>query len=164
MSTCEYVPIPDEAAREMLKALEVKKGELLYDLGSGTANILIIAAEEFGAKCIGIEVRQRLVEWSLEDIKNLGLHDRITVIKDNFFSQRFWYHLGGRELTIRDADVVTMYLTLQVQEALRDRIEKELKPGTRVGSYAFKLRGWEPVKVVNSKEAPIYIFEKGKSF
>jgi precorrin-6B methylase 2 len=165
MTVCEYVPIPDEACRRMLDGLEVKEGELVYDLGSGTGNILIMAAKEYGARCVGIEMSQRLVDWSLEDIKKLGLEDRITVIRENIFSPRFWAHLNGDDpLVIRNADVVTMYLTLQVQAALKERLEKELKPGTRVGSYAFKLSGWKPVKEIPYEEAPIYIFEKGRSF
>jgi tRNA A58 N-methylase Trm61 len=164
LATCEYVPIPENDARKMLKAVNLKAGEFLIDLGSGTGEILIIAAEEFGARCMGIEVSRRLVDWTNEEIKKRNLQDKIKVFRGNFFSPSYWSHLGGDKHTIRKANVVTMYLTLQVQEALKKKLEKELLPGTRIASYAFKLMGWKPIKEVKGDEAPIFIFKKGKSF
>jgi ribosomal protein L11 methylase PrmA len=166
MVTCEYVPIPEEAARKMLRAVNLKPGELLFDLGCGSGDILIIAAEEFGARCVGIEMNQRLVDWAKEDVEKRGLQEKVTIFRDNFFSPQYWAHMNKEEKphAVRNADVVTMYLTLQVQDALKERLEKELRPGARVASYAFKLSDWKPVKEIPTDEAPIYVFEKGRSF
>ncbi len=134
---------------------------MVYDLGCGTGEILIVAAEEFGARCFGIEVNSRLAAWAREEVEKRGLEDRIKIFHGNIFDRRFWLHLGGeRSIAIANADVVTYYLTLWVQEELRPLIEKELRRGARVVSREFKLARWKPVKARNG----IYLFEKGRSF
>jgi ribosomal protein L11 methylase PrmA len=161
MATCDYVPTSEARAREMLSLAGVKEGEVVYDLGCGTGEILIVAAEEFGARCFGIEVNSHLVEWAREEIESRGLQDRITIFHGNIFEPRFWKHQGGDEsIAVANADVVTYYLTLWVQEELKPLIERELRHGARVVSREFKVMGWKPVKVRNG----IYLFEKGRSF
>jgi predicted RNA methylase len=163
----EYVPIPRAAAIEMLKEAGLKENDTLYMLGCGDGELPILAAKEFKARCVGIERKERLANEARERVKKEGLEDRVTIIYDNFHFPQFWAHIeDGKEkpYAIRNADVVVYYLTLQVQELLRDKLIKELKPGARVASYAFKLMGWEPVKTKMVEGVPIYIFEKGKSF
>lgn len=170
MITCDYIPVPEKAVEELLRFARVKKGEVIYDLGCGTGEFLIPAAEKLGARGVGIEVSRRLAEWAAEKVKEHGLEGRVTIIRDNFFSPQYWAHLGGGEkpYAFRNADVVAYYLTLYIQEQLRPKLEKELRPGARVVSYAFKLMPWKPVKMEKLKredaEVPIYVFEKGKSF
>jgi len=137
----------------MLKLAEVKPGELVYDLGSGDGQIVIMAAKEFGARAIGVEIRRDLVEESLRKIKEYGLEDRVTIIHGDFF-----------KVDISDADVVTLYLLTSVNERLRPKLEKELKPGTRVVSHDFEIPGWKPIKVVEINEEwrshKIYLYRR----
>jgi hypothetical protein len=164
----EYTPIPEKAAKEMLKEAGLKEGDLLYVLSCGDGKLPIMAAKEFGARCIGIERKEALANEAKKKVKESGLEDRITILWDNFHFSQYWAHLGGKEeekpYAIRKADVVAYYLTLFVQEQLRPKLVKELRPGARVASYAFKLMGWEPVKTKKVDEVPFFIFEKGKSF
>ncbi len=161
MPTCDYVPTPHKRAVEMLRLANLRKGEVLYDLGCGTGEILIAGAQEFGAECYGIEVSRRLVKWAKEEVEKRGLRHQIRIFQGNIFSSEFWLHKGGDpEKAIARADVVAMYLTLWVQEELKPLLEKELKPGARVVSREFKVRGWEPVRAENN----IYLFVKGESF
>jgi len=161
MAVCDYVPTSPERAREMLSLAGVREGEVVYDLGCGTGEILIVAAEEFGARCFGIEMNSRLVAWAREEVERRGLEDRVKVFQGNIFEPRFWRHLGGdASIAVANADVVTYYLTLWVQEKLKPLIERELRRGARVVSREFKVMGWQPVKVRNR----IYLFEKGRSF
>jgi len=161
MATCDYVPTPRERAIEMLSFAGLKEGEVLYDLGCGTGDILIAGAEVFKAKCYGIEKDRRLVKWAEEDIRKRGLESRIKIFKGNIFSREFWLHKGGDEnKAVAKADVVALYLTLWVQEELKPLLEKELKQGARVVSREFKVMGWEPVKAENN----LYHFVKGRSF
>ncbi|RLE54897.1 MAG: hypothetical protein DRJ40_09870 [Thermoprotei archaeon] len=120
----------------MLQLAEVKPGEVVYDLGCGDGRVLIIAAREFGARAVGIEIRKDLYEQCIKKIKELGLEDRVKVIHGNFF-----------EVDISEADVVFLYLLTSVNERLRPKLEKELKPGARVVSHDFEVLGWKPVKV-----------------
>jgi len=136
-----FVPTPEGVARRMLELAEVKPGEVVYDLGCGDGRILIIAAMEFGARAVGVEIRKDLVEKCIKKVKELGLEEKITIIHGNFFN-----------IDISDADVVTLYLLTSVNERLRPKLEKELRPGARVVSHDFEVLGWKPVKVEEIKE------------
>ncbi len=139
--TVPFVPTPEGVVRRMLELAEVKPGELVYDLGCGDGRILIIAASEFGARAVGIEIRRDLVEKCVKRVKELGLEDRVTIIHGNFF-----------DIDISDADVVTLYLLTSVNERLRPKLERELRPGARVVSHDFEVVGWKPIKVEEIKE------------
>jgi SAM-dependent methyltransferase len=164
--TCDYIPVPEEAVTELLRLARLREGEVIYDLGCGTGELLIRAAE-MGARGVGVEVSRRLVEWGREKIRERGLEDRVEILRDNFFSPRYWAHLGdadNKPHALRGADVVYIYLTLQVHEALRPYLERELRPGARVVSYAFRLSQWRPVEEAVIGDTPAYLFIKGKSF
>lgn len=156
-----YHPTPPEKARDMLRLVNLKEDELLFDLGCGEGNILIVGAEEFGARCIGIEKDPELVKKAREIVKERGLEDRVEIIQGDMFSPEFWSHLSGEgEYTVSKADVVALYLNFDMHEVLVPMLEKELKPGARVVSYEFFIRGWKPVA-----ELPmIFAFQKGVSF
>lgn len=161
--TCPYHPTPREKAVEMLRAVGLKEGEMLYDLGCGEGSILLAAAEEFGARCVGIEIDPRLAEKAGREAEKRGLNERVTIICDDIFSPKYWVHIGGGEKkphAIRNADVVAIYLNFDVHEVLRPLLEKELRKGARVVSYEFYMRGWKEVKDIPM----IFVFEKGKSF
>jgi SAM-dependent methyltransferase len=164
--TCDYIPVPEDAVDEMLNLARLREGELIYDLGCGTGELLLKAAAR-EARGVGIEVSRRLVDWGREKIRVGGFKGRIEILRDNFFSPRFWAHLGEPEkkpYAIKKADVVYIYLTLQVHAALKPYLEKELREGARVVSYAFRLNQWKPVKEIIIGETPAYLFIKGKSF
>lgn len=132
-----YVPSPEVVVRRMLQLANVKEGEVVYDLGCGDGRVLIIAAKEFGARAVGIEIRRDLYEQCVRRIKELGLEDRVEVLYGNFF-----------DYDISDADVVTLYLLTSVNEKLRPKLERELKPGSRVVSHDYEVPNWKPIKVL----------------
>ncbi|MGE5818315.1 MAG: SAM-dependent methyltransferase, partial [Deltaproteobacteria bacterium] len=51
-----YVPTPQEVVERMLELAQVKKGDVVYDLGSGDGRIVITAAKKYGVKAIGFEI------------------------------------------------------------------------------------------------------------
>ena len=120
----------------MLELAQVRPGETLYDLGCGDGRLIILAAKDIGAKTTGIELREDLVERARTEIKRLSLEDKVKVIQGDFFN-----------VTISDANVVTLYLTSSANERLRPKLESELKPGSRVVSHDFKVPGWKPSAV-----------------
>lgn len=117
---------------EMLKMAGLKQGEILYDLGCGDGRILITAARDFGAYAVGVELDEGRAKEAREKVSNLGLEDKVKVIHGNIL-----------DLDISPADVVTLYLTTSANEKLRPKMERELKPGTRVVSHDFTIPGWE---------------------
>ncbi len=131
-----FVATPEVVVRRMLQLARVRPGEVLYDLGSGDGRIVIAAAKEFGARAFGVEIRKDLYEQSTARIKDLGLSDKATIINASFY-----------DVPLTDADVVTMYLLTTVNERLKPKLEKELRPGTRVVTHDFEVPGWRPVVV-----------------
>ncbi|MCD6369179.1 MAG: class I SAM-dependent methyltransferase [Thermoproteales archaeon] len=133
-----FVPTPYSVARRMLELAEVKPGDVVYDLGCGDGRIIIMAAKEFGARAVGIEIRKDLVEQCLREILRLGLQDKVKIIHGDFF-----------EVDLSEADVVTLYLLTSVNERLKPKLDRELRPGTRVVSHDFEIKGWVPKKIEN---------------
>jgi len=128
-----YVPTPYEVVREMLRLAKVGKDDVVFDLGCGDGRILITAAREFGARAVGIELRKDLVEQCIKNVREAGLEDRILVIEGDFF-----------DFDLSEATVVTLYLLTTVNEKLRPKLERELRPGARVVSHDFEIVGWKP--------------------
>ena len=131
-----FVPTPEVVVRRMLQLANVRRGEHVYDLGCGDGRIVIMAAREFGAQSACIEIRKDLYEQTLRRVKDLGLEDRVRVIYGNFFEE-----------DLSDADIVTMYLLTSVNERIKPKLERELKPGVRVVSHDFEMPGWKPLIV-----------------
>ncbi len=129
-----FVPSPEVVIRRMLQLADVRENEIVYDLGCGDGRVLIIAAKEFGARAVGIEIRRDLYEQCVRRVRDLGLEDRVKVYHGNFF-----------EYDLSDADVITLYLLTSVNERLRPKLERELRPGTRVVSHDFEVPGWRPI-------------------
>ncbi len=133
MSIAPFVQTPLEVAKKMIDLAQIKAGEVHYDMGCGDGRLIILAAKESGSKSTGIELREDLVERARTEIKRLNLEDKVKVIQGNFF-----------DISISDADVVTLYLTSSANERLRPKLEAELKPGARIVSHDFKVPGWKP--------------------
>src|SRR5690349_8071360 len=51
-----FVPTPQDVVDEMLRIADVKKGDVLYDLGSGDGRIPVTAAKRFGVRAVGIDI------------------------------------------------------------------------------------------------------------
>jgi len=131
-----FVSTPEPVVRRMLKLADVKPGEVVYDLGAGDGRILIIAALEFGAKAVGVEIRPQLIYEIEKKIKMYNLEDRVKVIHGNFF-----------DVDISEADIVTLYLLTSVNDKLKPKLKRELKPGARIVSHDFEIPGWKPLRV-----------------
>ena len=151
-----YIPTPQAVVEKMLQAGHIKPGDVVYDLGAGDGRIIITAAREYGAKAVGIEIQKDLVEKARERIKELALEDKVTVVHDSFL-----------HADLSPATVVTMYLLTSSNDRLRPILEKTLKPGTRVVSNQFPVKGWRPIAIAHLKpgtmEYTIYVYEMGNT-
>jgi len=151
-----YIPTPQAVVEKMLQAGHIKPDDVVYDLGAGDGRIIITAAKEYGVKAVGIEIQKDLVEKTRERIKELALEDKVTVVHDSFL-----------HADLSPATVVTMYLLTSSNDRLRPILEKALKPGTRVVSNQFPVKGWRPIAIAHLKpgtmEYTIYVYEMGKT-
>ncbi|MFW9963901.1 MAG: SAM-dependent methyltransferase [Candidatus Sifarchaeia archaeon] len=141
-----WLPTPKNKVRTMLEFAEVSPEDRLYDLGSGDGRIIVMAAKEFGANSIGIEVDPLRLFWSRLAIRRHKLGDKVKVIRANFF-----------KVSLEDATVVTLYQGHEINKKIRAKLDKELKSGTRVVSYRFILDGWTPIKMNKDKSIYLYI-------
>ena len=105
--------------------------------------MLIIAAREFGARAVGVEIDPLKYWWTRAMIAMLGLSDRVTVQRANFF-----------DVDLGEADVITLYLLPKANARLLPKFERELRPGARVVTHAFFLPEW-PV-VAEEKNVRVY--------
>jgi len=147
-------PTPEAVVEQMLQAAHLKPGETLYDLGSGEGRIVIMAARKFKAKAVGVELEAGLCKFASARVKALGLEDRVRIIHGNLL-----------KVDLRPADVVTIYLLTASNELLRPNLERDLKPGARVVSHDFEIRGWKPTRVekleAEGRPRTIYVYEMG---
>lgn len=124
----------------MLELAEVGPNDTVYDLGSGDGRIVIAAAQKYGARAVGVEIRSELWKQSSEEIARLGLEKRARIIHDDMF-----------EVDVGPATVVTLYQRAAVNDRLRPLLEKRLRPGARVVSVDFEIPDWTPAKVVRAR-------------
>jgi precorrin-6B methylase 2 len=127
-------PTPQEVVERMLTLAQVKPGEAVYDLGCGDGRIVITAAQKFKARGVGIEIRRDIYESTLARVSSLGLADQVKIVQGN-----------ALKADLTGADVVTLYLLTSSNDKLKPQLIKDLKPGARVVSHDFEIRGWKPV-------------------
>jgi predicted RNA methylase len=122
----------------MLALAELKAGEVFFDLGAGDGRTVVMAVKEYGARAVGVELREDLVKKALGTVYEQGLQDRITIVNSDMFT-----------VDLSSADVVFLYLTTSANEKIKPKLESELKHGVRVVSHDYEIVGWKPLKVVN---------------
>jgi precorrin-6B methylase 2 len=146
-----FVASPQEIIDLMLESAGVKPGEIVYDLGCGDGRIVVTAVNKFRAKAVGVELNPELARAASDMIFRLGLQNRATILRANMM-----------DVDISPADVVTLYLLTSSNEMLRPKLEKSLKPGARVVSHDYAVRGWKPVRVdeleVHGRTHKIYLY------
>ena len=150
-----FVATPSDVARQMLIQAELKPGETVYDLGSGDGRMVIMAAREFGAEAVGIELRKDLVKRALQRVSELHLERKVKIVNDDLFN-----------IDTSSADVVTLYLTTSANKKVRPKLEEELDPGTRIVSHNYEMSGWKPYKTIKVQTHQhhthtIYVYRRG---
>ena len=149
-----FVPTPQEVVEDMLRLANVRKGDVLYDLGSGDGRIAITAAKMYGIKATGIDIDPERIEEANANAKRAGVAHLVQFRQEDLFQADF-----------RDATIVTLYLLPDLNVKLRPKLWNELKPGTRIVSHQFEMGKWKPEKTLESEGRTIYFWtvpEKGK--
>lgn len=141
-----YVPTPPEVVEGMLDMAGVKAGERLIDLGSGDGRIPMAAARR-GASALGVEIDSRLVTRARSLAQFAGLEDRARFQRADLFT-----------VSLREADVVTLYLLPRVNARLRPKLLTELRPGARVVSHAFDMGDWTPDLAKTIADKNVYLW------
>ncbi len=131
-----FVPTPQVVVDKMLELAKVTKDDLLYDLGCGDGRIVVTAAKRYGCKAVGYDIDPQRVEESLENVEKNKVGRLVKIFEKDIFT-----------LDLSDANVITLYLLPRLNVKLIPQLEK-LKPGSRIVSHDFDMKGVEPDKVV----------------
>ena len=152
-----FIPTPQDVVDKMLELAEVKKGDLVYDLGCGDGRIVITAAKKYGCRAVGYDLDPDRVKESRENVEKNEVGHLVRIEQKDIFT-----------LDLSEADVITLYLLPSLNVRLIPQLEK-LKPGSRIVSHNFDMEGVEPDKVVkltsskDQAEHKIYLWTKSLS-
>jgi|YNPMSStandDraft_1061717.scaffolds.fasta_scaffold14292_2 ubiquinone/menaquinone biosynthesis C-methylase UbiE len=141
-----YVPTPQEVVDEMLKFAQVGPNDVLYDLGCGDGRIVISAAR-LGARGVGIDITPERIKESNENAKAAGVTERVKFINSDFF-----------EVDVSPATVVALYLLPVTMDKLLPKLQRELKPGTRIVSHNYQFSEWKPDKEMHLDGRILYLW------
>ena len=141
-----FVPSPQVVVDKMVELAGVKKGDIVYDLGSGDGRI-VIAASKRGARAVGFEIDPELVGESRANIKKAGVHELAEIRNQDILT-----------VDLSPANVVTMYLLPDVNLKLKPNLLSQLKPGSRVVSHSFDMGDWKPDRVERVEGRTIYLW------
>ncbi len=142
-----FVATPPEVGQAMLRLANVRPDDVVYDLGSGDGRIIVAAAKDFGARAVGVEIDSDLNRDARDRAKRAGVAGKVRIIEGDLF-----------QTPIGEATVVTMYLLPKTVDRLKPKLLSELKPGTRIVSFAFPISDWPPTKVEDISSRKIYLW------
>ncbi len=132
-----FVPTPMDVVDKMLELAEVKKGDVVYDLGSGDGRIVIRAAKKYGVRAVGIEMDRLLLAQARKDAKAAGISHLVEFRAED-----------AMKVDLSKATVITLYMLPWFNEAMKASFERYLKPGARIVAHDFGIEGWQPDKTV----------------
>jgi SAM-dependent methyltransferase len=142
-----FAATPQPVVDAMLKLANVTPRDVVYDLGSGDGRVVILAAQKYGARGVGIEIVHELVELSRQVAREGEVADRATFVEGDLFAA-----------DISEATVVTMWLTASVNARLEPKLRRELKPGTRIVAHQFRIGDWPPERTEHVDGEEIFLW------
>ncbi len=134
-------------ADAMLTLAGVTADDVVYDLGSGDGRIVILAAQKYGARGVGIEIDPKLVALSRQLAREGGVEDKVTFLEADMFVA-----------DISAATVVTLYLSTTINADLEPKLRRELRPGSRIVSQQFPMGAWTPDRTVRASGQDLFLW------
>ena len=146
-----FIPTPKSHIEKVFRKVGINKNDIFYDLGSGDGRVVLIVAQKFGCKAIGIESNPILYYLSLFKLKRKSnLKNRIKFYRKDIF-----------EVNLSNATVIYTYLSKKLMKKLKEKFEKELKKGAKIVSLDHKIPGWrEKHKIKLGKFFTYYVYVK----
>ena len=141
-----YVPTPQDVVDAMLTLARVKAGDVVYDLGCGDGRFAVSAAK-LGARGVGIDLDPQRIKEANENARQARVTSRVKFLQADLF-----------QADIHDATVVVLFLLPELNQRLRPKLMKELKPGTRVVSHLFDMGDWKPEQTITTSDGPVYLW------
>lgn len=130
-----FEPTPPDVVERMLALGEVGPGDVVYDLGCGDGRIVILAAKQFGARAVGVDLDPWCLARARANARREGMQRRVTFLRQD-----------AKLVDLSLATVVTLYLTMAGNLRVLPRLERDIRPGARIVSRDFRIPGWTPAK------------------
>lgn len=140
-----YVKTPTPVVQAMLELAGVTDADTVMDLGSGDGRIVITAARLYGCRGIGVDLDPKHVEAGRRAAEEAGVAQLVKFVRADLY-----------EVSLSEATVVTLFLLGHVNMAIRERLRRELRPGSRVVSRCFPMGDWAPDARVGELDDTIY--------
>ncbi len=128
-----FVATDLQIVHAMLTLAAVTPADTVYDLGCGDGRIVILAAKEFGARGVGVDLDPQRIREAQANAARAGVADRVTFRVQDIF-----------ETDIRPATVVTIFLSPELNARLRPKLTSQLRPGSRIVSHRYGIGDWVP--------------------
>ena len=153
-----FYPTPMVVVDKMLEMAEITSDDVVYDLGCGDGRIVIAAADEFGARGVGVEYDPEIAQRAIDNVRNSDLEDRVEIIVGD-----------AMKVDVSPATVVTLYLLPESNVKLRPILEASLAPGSRVISHDWDMEGWTAKRVERIDDGTgrihtIYLWVMGEQY
>jgi SAM-dependent methyltransferase len=142
-----FTPTRQAVADAMLKLAHITRDDVVYDLGSGDGRIVMLAAQKYGARGVGIEIDAGLVDISRQIARDGDVDDRVAFVQVDFF-----------EADLSPATIVTLYLSRTVNARLEPKLKHDLRPGMRVVSHQFPMPDWEPEQTLHVDGEELFLW------
>ena len=145
ISGLPWIPTRPARIHHALALANISPGDILYDLGSGDGRVLVMAAREFGARAIGIEISP--IHCLVARVNAIlgGINNKVEIRWASFYKVDF-----------SDADVIFVYMTSREATRLQPHLERQLRPGARVISISCEIAAWQPVEF--NRDELIYLY------
>jgi ribosomal protein L11 methylase PrmA len=125
-----------EVVAKMLEVAEVDSDDIVYDIGCGDGRIIVMAAEKYGARGVGIDIDPLRIEEAEENARSAGVEHLLR------------FYLGdATTMNFSEATVVTLYLLPESNAILRPMFDEQLRPGVMVVTHNYRIPGWEEKQV-----------------
>jgi hypothetical protein len=136
-----FVPTEQHIVEQMLDLAAVTARDVVYDLGAGDGRMIVIAAQKYGARGVGVEIDPALVAMSRQVARDAQVADKATFVEGDLF-----------DTDVSSATVVTLFLSDALNLALRDKLQRQLRAGARIVSHQFGMGDWPPDRVVHADD------------
>jgi ribosomal protein L11 methylase PrmA len=121
----------------MLDLAGTTAADVVYDLGCGDGRIVIMAASRYGARGVCVDIDPQRIAEARANAAAAGVADRIRFLNEDLLAT-----------DLKEATVVTLFLSSELNLALRPKLERELRPGSRVVSHWHAMGGWQPARAI----------------
>lgn len=151
-----YVATPMGVVSKMLEVAEVDDQDIVYDIGCGDGRIVVMAAEKYGARGVGIDIDPVRIDEAKENAKEAKVEHLLRFILGDATTMNF-----------SEATVVTLYLLPESNVILRPMFDEQLEPGVTVVTHNYRIPGWEDKEVGTfsmtdewDREHSIFLYKK----